>query len=310
MVNWVDIVGDNVVASLAKQTNVTLTSGIVALLEKFGECVERESRTRRLRLQRGRRIQSELHHAYNVVKDEVGALRESILNGRLNDPRSFFVRRHSETYLPIVHLKLKSFPEMIVHVNRTYATERKGVTFGLRTYEYCGGRLTGPVAQAANFVTEQCKKVDWQLSVSDVLTFWIQVVTSIPPEERSASEKAHQRKRPLLPTRKHRRWKARKISDLCSSTNNSEKGSTLGNELAKLDKQNDVPSNKEQAMPEISTNDVSTNGEENPPEVNARSPKTPEPEEGATEASIQEHGKNVERTAIAEKSADEVVEAD
>lgn len=102
MVNWVDIVGDNVVASLAKQADVTLTSGIVTLLEKFGECVERESRTRRLRLQRGQRIQSELQHAYTVVRDEVGALRETVLNGRLNDPNSFFVRRHSDlfTYCP------------------------------------------------------------------------------------------------------------------------------------------------------------------------------------------------------------------
>lgn len=211
MVNWVDVVGSNVVASLAKQADVNLTSSIITLLEKFGDCVERESRTRHLRHRRVQRIQTELRLAHAVVKEEVGTLRESILKGRLNDPRSFYVLRHPETYLPIVYLKLKALPELVLHINRTYATDHKGVTFGFRTTNYCGGRLTGPVAQAANFLTEQCKQANWKVSVSEVIHSWIRTVMSIPPSDRSISERMYTKKRPAPAPRQRGKWKAQKI---------------------------------------------------------------------------------------------------
>lgn len=176
---------------------------------------------------------------------------------------------------------------MIVHVNRTYATDRKGITFGLRTYEYCGGRLTGAVAQAANFVTEQCRKVNWKLSVSDVLSFWIQGVMSISHEDRVASEKAHQKKRPSLPIRKYGRWKARRISDSCSYSNSRETGDKSTDEMAKPETITSDPSSDEKTKSGIKTDGVFSNTEKVPPH-------TPPPEEGTSEVSMEGQDKETE----------------
>lgn len=233
MVNWVELVGPNLVASLAKQTDVDLTSGIVDLLEKFGDCVERESRTRHLRYKKFQRVTTELRDTFQYVAEEVESLRHSTTNVDLRDSRHFYVHRHNETRLPVVGLRMKTLPEIIVDVSRHYASANRYhhqhhnvrlVSFGLRTKDYCRGRLTGAVAQAVNMLTEKCKQAQWRLSVSDIITSWIHFVGAIRKEDRIASELAHveeienNKKRPRDYQRQTGRWKARKLNNGHAST--------------------------------------------------------------------------------------------
>lgn len=192
MVNWVDLVGHNVIASLAKETDVPLTDGVITLLELFGGCVERESRTHHIRTRKAQRALSELRETLREVNKEVEDLRPNLLNGRLNDRRSFFVLRDPETHLPVIHLCLRGLPELVICVARDYAAARhKRLTFGLRAWDFCAGPLVGRVAQAANFLAEKGRQSQWKMSVPEVVSTWVNAAKAIPPEERRRCARAH-----------------------------------------------------------------------------------------------------------------------
>lgn len=234
MVNWVEQVGLNLVALLAKQAGVDLNSGIITLLETFGDCVERESRNRHMHKRRIQKLHQEVELTYNNVSREVLNIRETMFNGSLNDRRYFYVERHPETYLPIVTLRLNRLPDLVVHVPRHYGIRRNGVTFGFCTAD-CGGRLSGLVAQAANQLTSHCKSFQWELSVTNIITFWVNTVLRVQAEQRAEADTAtvnqdeeektdsQERRGVKRPSsyshrRQRGRWKVRRTLDPKSST--------------------------------------------------------------------------------------------
>lgn len=234
MVNWVEQVGLNLVALLAKQAGVDLNSGIITLLETFGDCVERESRNRHMHKRRIQKLHQEVELTYNNVSREVLDIRETMFNGSLNDRRYFYVERHPETYLPTVTLRLNRLPDLVVHVPRHYGIRRNGVTFGFCTSD-CGGRLSGLVAQAANQLTSHCKSVQWEISITAIISFWVNTVLRVQAEQRTDTDIATvnqdeeenadiQERRGVKRSSSHNharqrgRWKARRTLDPKSST--------------------------------------------------------------------------------------------
>lgn len=207
---WMDIIGPEV-ETIAIDCQVQLTSSIVDLIDRVADVIERESRTNHLRHRRVKRSANELRSCFNAVSHEVYELRTNLLNGRLNDPRCFYVRRHPDTTLPIVHLTLRALPEIVVHVPREYATVGKGLTYGLAIKDYCGGPLTGRVAQAANYLRECCRHERWHLSVSDLLVAWVEAAQQIPHAERLKAQNAHAGVKRQLPPLPEGQWKARRV---------------------------------------------------------------------------------------------------
>lgn len=219
MVNWVDVVGPAAVAALAKDASVTLTPGIVTLLERFGQAVEHESRTRHVRQRKQHRVQAELRTAHEAVVNEIVQLRSQYTV--LNDDRHFCVKLHPETRLPIVKLEIQTVPTLFVHVGRTYASS-PAITFGLATLDYCSGPLTGQVAQAAARLTHFCRTQEWRVSVSALVSRWVDFVRAIHREDRIACEFAHeshmQRRRRAQELRVRGKWRPKKVIEKACTT--------------------------------------------------------------------------------------------
>ena len=191
MVDWVETIGPVIVGSLAEKCSVTLSQNLITFLNKFGDKVETASKSLRSKTRRSLKAMAELNSVNTYVEEEVERLRTTILGGRLDNQQYFYVESHAETYLPVVHLHLKYLPEIIVHVYRSYGVRKKGISFGFRLRDFCEGRLTGKLAQSANYLREKCRSADWQLSVTEVLQLWIQRAKNIPPSERGPRIQRH-----------------------------------------------------------------------------------------------------------------------
>lgn len=198
MVNWVEVLEDKVYL-LAKESHVELNAGIVRLLEKFGSLVESEAHVRNSQRIRQRRLNGELVTTKNVVQREVTEFQRWYVPQRRESLRSaWFLRvyQHPETYLPFIRYQpFEDVPEMVIHLDRSYGGRRKGAKYGLCAYRYCQGRLTGSIAQAANFLREYCTQRKWDISVFDLLKSWTNALEEIPLEERIKSKHAHRSKR-------------------------------------------------------------------------------------------------------------------
>lgn len=243
MVNWVEQVGLNLVALLAKQAGVDLNSGIITLLETFGDCVERESRNRHMHKRRIQKLHQEVEMTFDNVSREVLDIRETTFNGSLNDRRYFYVERHPETYLPIVTLRLNKLPDLVVQIPRQYGVRRNGATFGFCTTN-SGGRLPGLIAQAANQLTSHCKSRQWEVSVTDIITFWVNAVlrakslqhadtaTSTTNQDEGQNGNTEERRgikrsSSYCHPRQRGRWKARRTIDPKSSTTSTDNNNLL-----------------------------------------------------------------------------------
>lgn len=219
MVNWVEQLEEEVIA-LAEKSKVELTPGIVLLLEKFGELVESKSRSRHSFTSRLRRLNSEIVATGEIVCREVSEFRRLLKTYREQD---FWNRallctyQHAETYLPVVRFRpIENVPELVIYVDRVYSNSLKGATYGLRAYDYCRGRLTGAVAQAANFLREHCNRRKWQVSVSELLNVWMDAIVKIPREQLLQSRYAHRSSKGKgcrAVTRRTAGWNAKAAAD-------------------------------------------------------------------------------------------------
>ncbi|KAI0565091.1 hypothetical protein FGB62_22g358 [Gracilaria domingensis] len=186
---WLEMIYTKEVTSLAKRYDVSLDEKLIRFLEEYSEVVlhvtskQKEKKTNQLQLQH------ELDDVNKVVQEEVHAMRKSLFPNNEEAERYFFAIQHKETYLPIIHLAIRGLPELLVHVTRTYARRRKGISFGLLSKSN-GGVLRGAMARAANYLRHRCRDRHWDLSVSEVVNIWYQQALDIPPEqERMRPEK-------------------------------------------------------------------------------------------------------------------------
>lgn len=198
MVNWVEVLEDKVY-QLAKESHVELNTGIVRLLEKFGSLVESEAHARNSQKIRQRRLNGELVTTKNVVHREVTEFQRWYVRQRCESLGKGWLLRvyqHPETYLPFIRYQpFEDVPEMVIHIDRSYGGRSKGAKYGLCSYRYCQGRLTGSIARAANFLREYCTQRKWDISVFDLLKSWTNALEEIPLEERIKSKHAHRSKR-------------------------------------------------------------------------------------------------------------------
>lgn len=211
METWVDLVGSNVVAALAKESNIELTTDQITLLEKFAEHVDTASMSRNIRQRKLKAFESELTNTSNQVHDEVQAFNKTYINRGLQDTRELTVFQHAETYLPIVHFSIAHVPLLVIHVTRAYAHKQKGITYGIGGPSHVRRRPVPAVAQAANGMAEYCRQHHWLLSITELALFWMQTVAAIPPQTLIEQPPAPSHKRPLGPPLKRGGWKARRI---------------------------------------------------------------------------------------------------
>lgn len=208
MVNWFELVGPNVVASLAKESDVELTSGMITLLEKFGERVESEVRTRNMRNRHLAKIEGELASTNDQVTKEVLEFRNVYMKSANMAKQSLIVRQHSETYLPITHLSLRPLPELTIYVTRQYhALGDRGVTFAFKMSRETS-LMTSPVLGAINYMRELCEQQKWRMSVKDVLVSWMGLAVNLPLD--SLEPLPRTRKRRQSSQRVRGRWKPRR----------------------------------------------------------------------------------------------------
>lgn len=184
VISWMDTLGPDEVAGLANEWAVTLTPALVQFLERFGDRVSAATRQRSAGARRAARARHELDAVPAVVADELRALRAALPPRARADVADLRAHRHVETRLPVVVLRLRALPALVVHVNREYAVRRRGLTCGFRAREYCGARLTGPVARAANYLRQAAAESEWMLSVTELLEIWINAALEIPIKDR------------------------------------------------------------------------------------------------------------------------------
>lgn len=184
---WMDALGPECVSKLAKEWKVELTPTLVQFLERFADKVSDVERAKGQRARRIQRARSELESVYDVVRRELSDLSRGLPKALQSCIIDLYVHRHVETRLPIAVLHLRGVPALVVHVNREYATARRGLTCGFRAREFCGGRLSGAVGRAANYLREYAGDNDWMLSVTELFQVWIKAVGDIPLKHRANS---------------------------------------------------------------------------------------------------------------------------
>ncbi|PXF48701.1 hypothetical protein BWQ96_01553 [Gracilariopsis chorda] len=182
---WLEIIHTSQVTNLAKRHEVKLGDNVIRFLEGFAEVILQVTAKQRERKSNQAQTQRELEEVNIVVQDEVRNVRKALFPNKHETERYFYAIRHDETYLPVVHLAIKGLPELIVHVTRAYGTKRKGICFGIVSKQYVGGRLTGAVARAANYLRHKCRAKHWDLTISEVVNVWYRQALEIPPEERT-----------------------------------------------------------------------------------------------------------------------------
>lgn len=185
MVNWLEEIGSEKMLSLAQDHNIVLDERMQRFLEQFANVVEQASHTRRERARKATLALRDLRTVNNVVNQEVQHARYNLLGSSFEAEQRLFVRRHIETCLPVVHFQLKDLPEMVLHVRQSYGTQGVGVSFGFLAHGFCGGRLTGAVARAANYLRVQCRSRSWQMSLTEIMNMWKQQAEGISGEERA-----------------------------------------------------------------------------------------------------------------------------
>ena len=193
MGKWIEEIGPDEVASLAAENQVKLEPKLVNFLEQFADLIDKSGRTRREHSRRAAAAIKALNHVNEVVRTEVARLRRELFGTSREVERNFFCEKNVETGLPVIFLSLKGLPQMIIHVNLSYGGRQKGAMFGFRAHEYCLGRLTGVVGQAANYVSAKCREMNWEVSISEVIRLWVAKAKRIRPEERKGCAKAHLR---------------------------------------------------------------------------------------------------------------------
>ncbi|CAN8076949.1 unnamed protein product [Agarophyton chilense] len=186
---WLEIIHTREVSSLARRYDISLDGKLVRFLEEYSEIVLHVTNKQKERRSNQDRLHQELEDVNKVVQDEVSATRRALFHENAEAERHFFTVRHQETYLPIVHFAIRGLPELLVHVPRTYATRKKGISFGLLSMSN-KGVLSGAIARAANYLRHRCRDMHWDLSVSDVVNLWYQQALHIPPEERMSYSKS------------------------------------------------------------------------------------------------------------------------
>lgn len=184
--SWTDVVGTPVIAALAKECSVQLTPDLIRFLDLYSEQLHVAGRTRAINRRTAAKKRQELREVIEVVQEEVKNFRDS---HQEHEPKieHLTVARQRETYIPVVHCTLRSLPTMVLHVRRTYATQRIIAGISWKLSEWRGGTLAGRVRNAMNYVRTYSRGRKHQLTIYDILRVWFASGLGIPTEEREVA---------------------------------------------------------------------------------------------------------------------------
>ncbi|CAN8066901.1 unnamed protein product [Agarophyton chilense] len=177
------------VSSLARRYDISLDRKLVCSLEEYSEIVLHVTNKQKGRRSNQDRLHQKLEDVNKVVPDEVSATRRALFHKNAEAKPHFFTVRQQDTYLAIVHFAIRRLSEILVHVPRTYATRKKGISFGILSVSN-KGVLSGAIARAANYLRYRCRDMHRDLSVSDVANLWYQQALRFPAEERMSYSKS------------------------------------------------------------------------------------------------------------------------
>lgn len=187
--SWTNVVGTAVMAALAKECSVQLTPDLIRFLDLYSEQLHAAGRSRAINRRTAARQRQELREVIDVVQAEVKDFRDAHQEHEA-EIEQLTVARQTETYIPVVHCKLMSLPTMVVHVRRTYATQRMLAGISWKLSECRGGIPTGKVRNAMNYVRTYSRGRKHQLTLYEILRVWFASGLSIPRDEREEAADA------------------------------------------------------------------------------------------------------------------------
>lgn len=196
MIKWLDLIDQAKLNNLVNSYNLHLNNTTRSFLESFATLVYQASNTRRKLLEAASLRKTHLHTVNSIVAHELFHLQKQFPHAHI------IPYRHPETSLPIVYLRIHQFPDLVVHVFRSYATNNHGLTFGFRAYSFCRGPLTGPFASAANYLRARCTAKSWKISLSELISVWCHHVATIPIQQASPSSPSPNKPKKMIRRRR------------------------------------------------------------------------------------------------------------
>lgn len=213
--------------------------GVDSLLNEFGVLVESAIESRKKeRAKQLSNAEKELAQVVEVAKKEVDMFERGLCCNYKLQIREVTVKKDGMTYLPSIWLSLNHLPTLVIEIKRSYVQDGRGAVIGIRAQEYCGGRLYGRVAQAANYVQSRLSDSNYSKSILEVLNLWATTNLEIPLSSRLYCSK-NRRKRPKLPKRRIVKQKYAKVDEEAERSSKNEKKwtkeeSTVGSEELKI----------------------------------------------------------------------------
>eukprot|EP00177_Eucheuma_denticulatum_P006221 GFKZ01011341.1.p1 GENE.GFKZ01011341.1~~GFKZ01011341.1.p1 ORF type:complete len:274 (-),score=20.29 GFKZ01011341.1:1022-1843(-) len=214
--SWTNVVGSPVIAALAKECSIQLTPDLIRFLDLYSEQLQAAGRSRAVNRRTAARQRQELREVIDVVQAEVKDFRDA---HQEHGPEieQLTVARQRETYIPVVHCKLRSLPTMVVHVRRTYATQRILAGISWKLSECKSGSPTGKARNAMNYVRTYSRGRRHQVTLYDILKVWVASGLGIPREEREGTANVPQADLIRHPNSRGKRGNAKMNNDQMGS---------------------------------------------------------------------------------------------
>lgn len=190
--SWVSVFGIDKVRAMLIAHKIPINSKLLSFLNHFGDIVETSIESRkRVNAEKLITAKNELKQVLDVAGQEVLEFQQNLLPNHLKQLKKVEVKEDDLTYLPVIFLSLSSLPTLVVRIERSYVRRGRGVLIGFRSRQYCGGRLHGRVAQAANYVRSRLFETDYSKSIVEILNLWTIKSLEIPLKHRLETSNEH-----------------------------------------------------------------------------------------------------------------------